>query len=174
LLENTLRLTPDVVILDISLPRLNGIQAAHYIKSKLPSVNLLFLTVTDNPKYFRDALEAGASGYLLKSATKEELLAAVQEVIKGHVYVTPRLGKGIAEQPQRRPKAVVRTEYALTRRQREVLQLIAEGRTAKEISGILNVAVQTVAFHKYQIMNKVGLRTTAQLTRYAIQDGLIV
>jgi DNA-binding NarL/FixJ family response regulator len=173
LLETALRLSPDVIVLDINLPRLNGIDAAYHIKKALPNVNLLFLTIHDNPKYLRNALAAGASGYLLKRSAKEELLAAVQEVIKGHTYVTPDFGEKMVAQLQRRLDSVMRAQFALTKRQREVLQLVAEGRTAKQIADILNVTVQTVAFHKYQIMNKLGLRTTAQLTRYAIQEGLV-
>lgn len=174
LLDTALQLSPDLIVLDTSLPLLNGIDAAYHIKKALPKANVLFLTVHDSPKYLRNALAAGASGYLLKSSPKEELLAAVQEIIKGHVYITPCLGKEIVMPHQRKPKSAAGAQLALTRRQREVLQLVAEGRTAKEIATILSVTVQTVAFHKYKIMNKIGLRTTAQLTRYAIQEGLVI
>jgi DNA-binding NarL/FixJ family response regulator len=173
LVHAALRLNPDVIILDISLRRLNGIDAAYEIKKSLPNTKLLFVTMHDNPRHLRNALAAGASGYVLKKSALEELPIAVKEVTGGKTYVTPGFGKGIVEQHQRRPRGATSPHLVLTKRQREVLQLVAEGRTAKEIAGLLRVTVQTVAFHKYQIMNKLGLRTTAQLTKYAIQEGLI-
>jgi DNA-binding NarL/FixJ family response regulator len=162
-----------VLILDISLPLLNGIDAARHIKKALPEAKVLFLTMHANPAYLHDALTAGASGYVLKTSAKEELPAAVQEVIKGRIYVTPGFGDGIVEQFRRRPRSLTGSQFVLTTRQREILQLVAEGRSAKQIAEMLNVSLQTVAFHKYKIMNKLGLRTTAELTRYAIQERLV-
>jgi DNA-binding NarL/FixJ family response regulator len=173
LVEAALRLRPDVIVLDTSLPLLNGIDAARHIKKALPEAKLLFLTMHANPTYLYDALSAGASGYVLKTSAREELPAAVQEVIRGRIYVTPGFGEEIIEQFQHRPRNLTRSHYVLTTRQREILQLVAEGRTAKQIAEILNVSLQTVAFHKYNIMNKLGLRTTAELTRYAIQERLV-
>jgi DNA-binding NarL/FixJ family response regulator len=174
LLEAAVRLRPDVIILDISLPRLNGIDAAHYIKKVLPSSKMIVLTMHDNPTYLHNALAAGASGYVLKTSAVNDLPTAVQAVTNGCIYVTPGFGQGISEQFQSRPRDLIRSQSVLTKREREVLQLVAEGLTAKEIAYTLNIAIQTVGFHKYQIMNKVGLRTTAELTRYAIQEGLVV
>jgi len=174
LVEAALRLRPDVIILDIGLPQLNGIDAAYHIKKSLPRAKVLFLTMHDSPTYLRKALAVGASGYVLKTSLIRELPAAVQEVINGRTYVTPGFGEGITEQFQRRPGSLIGSQSVLSKRQREVLQLVAEGLTAKQIADILNLAVQTVAYHKYQVMNRLGLRTTAELTRYAIQEGLVV
>jgi DNA-binding NarL/FixJ family response regulator len=173
LVEAALRLRPDVIILDIGLPQLNGIDAAHHIKKAVPGTKMLFLTMHDSPTYLHNALTVGASGYVLKTACIRDLTAALQEVIKGRLYVTSGFGEGIVEHFQRRPPSLIRSQSVLTKRQREVLQLVAEGRTAKQIADILNIAIQTVAFHKYRLMNTLGLRTTAELTKYAIQDGLV-
>jgi DNA-binding NarL/FixJ family response regulator len=135
---------------------------------------MLFLTMHDSPTYLHNALAAGASGYVLKTSGIRDLTAALHEVIKGRIYVTSGFGEGIVEQFQRRPPSLIRSQSVLTKRQREILQLVAEGLTAKQIADILNIAVQTVAFHKYRLMNKLGFRTTAELTRYAIQEGLVV
>jgi DNA-binding NarL/FixJ family response regulator len=172
LVETALRLRPEVVVLDIGMPLLNGIDAARQIKKAVPEIRILFLTMHANPAYLREALAAGASGYLLKTSAAEELAAAVQKVASGETYFTAGLGEGVVERSGNR-HPLSRSQSALTARQREILQLVAEGRTAKQIAGTLNVAVQTVAFHKYKIMNKLGLRTTAELTRYAIEEGLV-
>ena len=174
LVEAALRLRPDVIILDLGLPQLNGIDAAYHIKKALPGAKMLFLTMHDSPTYLHNALAAGASGYVLKTSGIRDLTAALHEVIKGRIYVTSGFGEGIVEQFQRRPPSLIRSQSVLTKRQREILQLVAEGLTAKQIADILNIAVQTVAFHKYRLMNKLGFRTTAELTRYAIQEGLVV
>jgi DNA-binding NarL/FixJ family response regulator len=123
--------------------------------------------------YLRDALAAGASGYLLKTAAREELLNALKDVIRNRIHVNPGFGEEIVDQFERRPRSFTGSSPVLTARQREILQLVAEGRTAKEMADILNVSVQTVAFHKHQIMERLGLRTTAELTKYAIQEGLV-
>ena len=173
LVEAALRLKPEVIVLDIGLPQLNGIDAARLIKKELPETKILFLTMHSNLSYLRDALAAGASGYVLKTSAREELLDAVQDVARNRIHVSPGFGEEIVEQFERHPRSIIGSQSILTARQREILQLVAEGRTAKEISGILNVSLQTVAFHKHQIMNKLGLRTTAELTKYAIQEGLV-
>jgi DNA-binding NarL/FixJ family response regulator len=173
LAEAASRLKPEVIVLDISLPLLNGMDAARQIKKEQPDIKILFLTMHANLAYLRDALAAGASGYLLKTTAREELLGAVQDVIRNRIHVSPGFGEEIVEQFERRPRSFTGSQSVLTARQREILQLVAEGRTAKEIASILNVSLQTVAFHKHQIMNKLGLRTTAELTKYAIQEGLV-
>ena len=174
LVEAALRLKPEVIVLDISLPGLNGIEAARQLRKELPETKMLFLTMHANPAYLKEALAAGASGYVLKTSAREELPDAIQEAIRNRLHVTAGFGEEIVDQFERRPRSFTASQPVLTARQREILQLVAEGRTAKEIAGILNVSVQTVAFHKYQIMNKLGLRTTAELTKYAIQQGLLV
>jgi DNA-binding NarL/FixJ family response regulator len=167
-------LKPEVIVLDISLPLLNGIDAAREIKKELPETKLLFLTMHANLAYLKEALVAGATGYLLKTSAREELLGALQDVVRNRIHVSPGFGTDIVERFERQPRSFTNTQSALlTPRQRQILQLVAEGRSAKEISGTLNVSVQTVAFHKRQIMDKLGLRTTAELTKYAIQEGLV-
>jgi DNA-binding NarL/FixJ family response regulator len=173
LVEAALRLQPEVIVLDIGLPLLNGIDAARLIKKELPETKILFLTKHSNLSYLKDALAVGASGYVLKTSAREELLGAVQDVVRNRIHVSPGFGEEIVEQFERHPHSITGSQSILTARQREILQLVAEGRTAKEMAGILNVSLQTVAFHKHQIMNKLGLRTTAELTKYAIQEGLV-
>jgi DNA-binding NarL/FixJ family response regulator len=174
LVEAASRLEPEVIVLDISLPSLNGIDAARQIKKAQPETKILFLTMHANLAYLKEALVAGATGYLLKTSAREELLGALRDVIRNRIHVSPGFGEEIVDQFERRPRAFTGVQSVLTVRQREILQLVAEGRTAKEIGGILNVSVQTVAFHKHQIMEKLGLRSTAELTKYAIQEGLVV
>jgi DNA-binding NarL/FixJ family response regulator len=173
LVEAASRLKPEVIVLDISLPVLNGIDAARQIKKELPETKILFLTMHANLGYLKDALASGASGYVLKTSAREELLSAVQDVVRNRIHVSPGFGEQIVEQFERRPHSFTGSPSVLTSRQREILQLVAEGRTAKEIASTLNVSLQTVAFHKHQIMNKLGLRTIAELTKYAIQEGLV-
>lgn len=173
LVELALRLRPEVVVLDISMPLLNGIDAARQIKKVLPRTKILFLTMHANPAYLREALSAGASGYLLKTSAAEELATAVERVARGGTYFSAGIGGEVAEGAGARPHDISKVRPELTARQREILQLVAEGRTAKQIAEILSISVKTVAFHKYKIMNKLGLRTTAELTKYAIQEGLV-
>jgi DNA-binding NarL/FixJ family response regulator len=173
LVEAAARLRPEVIVLDISLPLLNGIDAARQIKKEQPEVKILFLTMHANLAYLKAALVAGATGYLLKTSAREELMGALRDVIRNRIHVSPGFGEEIVVQFERRPGSLTVPKPVLTTRQREILQLVAEGRTAKEIAGILNVSLQTVAFHKHQIMEKLGLHTTAELTKYAIQEGLI-
>jgi DNA-binding NarL/FixJ family response regulator len=173
LVEEASRLKPEVVVMDISLPLLNGIDAARQIKKEQPETKILFVTMHANFAYLKDALAAGATGYLLKTSAREELLDALRDVIRNRIHVSAGFGEEIVDQFERRPRSITGSPSVLTARQREILQLVAEGRTAKEIAGILNVSIQTVAFHKHQIMQRLGLRTTAELTKYAIQEGLV-
>lgn len=173
LMEAASRLKPDVIVVDIGLPLLNGIDAARQIKKEQPEAKILFLTMHANPAYLKEALSAGATGYLLKTSAREELIGALRDVIRNRIHVSPGFAEEIVEQFELHPRSFAGSQSVLTSRQREILQLVAEGRTAKEIAGILNVSVQTVAFHKHQIMEKLGLRTTAELTKYAIQEGLV-
>jgi len=171
LVEAALRLKPDLIILDITMPLLNGIDAALQIKKNLPGVKLLFVTMHVNPAYLEAALNAGATGYVLKSAAREELLGAIQTVLNGRIYVTPSLSGDALERfpdPSEAAAAV-----RLSAREREILQLVAEGRAAKEIAHILNISISTVAFHRDNIKRKLGLRTTAELTKHAIEQGLV-
>ena len=173
LMEAASRLKPDVIVVDIGLPLLNGIDAARQIKKEQPEAKILFLTMHANPAYLKEALVAGATGYLLKTSAREELLGALRDVIRNRIHVSAGFGEEIVEQFELHPTSFLGSQSVLTGRQREILQLVAEGRTAKEMARILKVSVQTVAFHKHQIMEKLGLRTTAELTKYAIQEGLV-
>ncbi|MBZ5636172.1 MAG: response regulator transcription factor [Acidobacteriia bacterium] len=165
------RLKPDLIILDITMPLLNGIDAALQIKKSLPDVKLLFVTMHVNPAYLEAALNAGATGYVLKSAAREELLGAIQTVMDGGIYVTPSL----ATEPLERftDPARAAASLHLSTREWETLQLIAEGRAAKEIAHVLNISIKTVAFHRDNIKRKLGLRSTAELTKHAIEQGLV-
>lgn len=162
---------PDVILMDISMPLLNGIDAARKIRRASPRSKMIFVTMHADPDYVREALSAGASGYLLKRSAASELLPAIHAVFKGETYITPVLNKdllGLLTASDQQPKS-----SPLTPRQREVLQLTAEGRAMKEIAFILNVSTKTVEYHKSCICLKLGTRTTAGLTKYAIDNGII-
>lgn len=171
LLEAALRLKPELIVLDITMPLLNGVDAAVQIKRSLPETKLLFVTMHVNPAYLEAALDAGGSGYVLKSAARRELLEAVDSVLKGRVYITPSLSGEDLERFRDPTQAAA--ALRLSTREREVLQLIAEGRAAKEIAYVLNISIRTVAFHRENIKRKLGLQTTSELTKHAIEQGLI-
>lgn len=171
LLEAALRLKPELIVLDITMPLLNGIDAAVQIKKSLPETKLLFVTMHVNPAYLEAALDAGGTGYVLKSAAGRELLEAVDSVLEGRIYITPSLSGEYLER-FRDPTRAAAT-LRLSTREREVLQLIAEGRAAKEIAFRLNISVRTAEFHRDNIKKKLGLRTTAELTKHAIEQKLI-
>jgi DNA-binding NarL/FixJ family response regulator len=173
LLEAAPRLKPDVIVLDISMPLLNGLEAARQLKSKMPTVKLIFLTMNEDPDVAVHAMELGASGYLLKSSAASEMFQAIQAVLKGKSYITPRISRGMQEAFIRNPPNK-KHEKTFTPRQREVVQLLAEGRSMKEAADILNVASRTVAFHKYRVMEEWGLKTTADLIRFAIKSRIVV
>ncbi len=172
LIEATLRLKPDLVVLDVSMPILNGIDAAREIKKALPSTKLVFLTMHTNAIYLRKALEAGASGYVLKSGAAEELLTCIEEARKGNVYVTPDFGQDVMESIRGWDEGRAGSP-ALTDRQRHILQLLAEGKQNKEIAEIAHISVRTVEFHRSRLMARLGAHSVAELTRFAIQEGLI-
>lgn len=173
LVEAARRLAPDAVVLDVSMPILNGIDAAREIKRTFPTIKLVFLSMYSNAIYLRKALEAGASAYVLKSGASEELLTALKAAMKGDSYVSPGFGHDVIASLQRGPEETARAPVELTSRQRQILQLIAEGKQNKEISEILRVSVKTVEFHRSRLMTKLGAHTVAELTRFAIQEGLI-
>ena len=168
LVEAALRLKPDLIVLDISMPHLSGINAARRIKTSLPGIKLLFFTMHSSPAYVRAAFETGGTGYVLKSAVLEELLVAVPSVLRGRIHVSPGLSTEHLERFQH-PAATSR----LSKRERETLKLIAEGRTAEEIGRVMNISIRTVAFHQRNIKKKLGLGTTAELTKHAIDQGLV-
>ncbi len=168
LLAQAEALKPDVVLVDISMPGLNGLDAAKRMLQRLPQTKVIFVTMHNNDAYVQEALKAGASGYVLKSSAASELALAIKTVVNGGVYIAPNVQHA---QPAEGGVAV-RDEIGLTPRQREVLRLIASGATAKEVATALNISVRTAEFHKVSIMQKLGIRTTAQLTRFAIEHGL--
>ena len=172
LLAAAQKLKPDIVLLDISMPLLNGIDAAHQLSKLLPSTKLIFVTMHADADYVTEAFRAGASGYLLKRGAASELLTAIREVQKGNQYISPLIARD-ALSAWMSPAFGNKHSNDLTNRQREVLQLVAEGRARKEIAAILNISVKTVEFHKATLMRALRLETTADFTRYAIEHGMI-
>ena len=167
-------LRPDLVLLDISMPLLNGIEAARQVRSAAPKSKLVFITQKADREYVETALRVGASGYLLKQSLVSELVPALRDVLAGRFYVTPSLRHGISDALFHSPKNPGKLfESELTPRQREVLQLVAEGKANKEIAAILHVSIKTVDFHKARITEGLGLRSTAELTRYAMEHGIV-
>jgi DNA-binding NarL/FixJ family response regulator len=176
LVEQAELLRPDLVLLDVSMPELNGIEAARRISRLLPNCTLVFVTQQLKPEYVRAALDAGAVAYVAKQSAGSELREALRLALTGRFYVTPLIA---SREPTATPVRGWKNNPAslfgarLTPRQRDVLQLIAEGKTAKEISAALNISVKTVEFHRNSLMNELGVRTTAELTRYAITQGIV-
>jgi DNA-binding NarL/FixJ family response regulator len=166
--ENALRTNPDVIVADISMPILNGIEAVRQIRKKGLKSKVIFLSMHADIEFAAEALAVGASGYVIKSSAAEELSHAIREALRNRTYITPRVVRdkeSVKQQP--------RQGMPLTAREREVLQLVAEGRTINGIAAILKVAGRTVVFHKTNIMDKLNLRTTADLTQYAVRHGMI-
>ena len=173
LLRMAQELQPDIVTLDISMPQLNGVDAARKLKKILPQTKVIFVTMHADPAYVNEAFKAGASGYLLKRSAGSELLQAIQSVMDGQCYVTPLVAKGLVQSVVTGGRPAIQKEKSLTSRQREVLQLVAEGMTVKEIASALSLSPKTVEFHKSQIMTELDLHTTAELTKYALVHGLL-
>lgn len=172
LLEAAAALRPDVVVLDISMPRLNGIDAARQLLRDQPDVKVIFLTVNEDPDLAAEAFRVGAVGYLLKNSAGSELLQAISEASQGRTYVTPLVARGMIDSMLHNPDVDTQKE-TVSPRQREVLQLLAEGRTMKEVAQILNITPRTVAFHKYAMMKQLGVESNAELLQFAIRQHLI-
>lgn len=172
LLERTKELKPDLVIMDIGMPQLNGLDAGEQLKQLLPSCKIVYLTMNMAPDVAAEAFRRGASGYVVKSSTAEELIIAVRRALRSESYLSPSITKDTVEFLLRSGQSLAE-EKRLTRRQNEILQLLAEGMSMKEIAGILNVKPGTVAFHKYNLMQSLGLKTNAGLLQYAIKHHLI-
>lgn len=168
------QLKPDVIVLDISMPILNGLDAARQIKKSLPDVKLIFLTMHSSPTYANEAIKVGASGYLLKQSAASELQQAIEAVLGGQTYLTPSITKPVLDRMLRPDKTEIRKSMTdLTPRQREVLQLVGEGKSTKDIAALLNVSVKTVEFHKTRVMEQLDLHSTPALIRFAIAEGLV-
>ncbi len=172
LLEAAAKLQPDIIVLDIAMPRLNGLDAARYLKRTMPKIKLIFMTMNEDPDLVGEAFRAGASGFLLKQAAAFELMDAIEKVLAGGSYVTPSAADGQANIFLREPKA---RDHAAepTPRQREVIQLLAEGRSMKEVASVLQITKRTVAAHKYAVMDLLQLKTNADLVQYAIRRRII-
>ena len=171
LVDAVQRLKPDVVVVDIAMPLLNGLDAGRQIKKLRPTTKLVFLTMNEDADLAAEAFRAGASAYLLKRSAVSELLLAIREVMKGQSYATPLVTEGMVESFMN--KAGQTAEHELTPRQREVLQLLAEGYSMKQVAAQLNVTPRTVAFHKYRMMEQLKIRSSAELIQYAMRQHLV-
>jgi DNA-binding NarL/FixJ family response regulator len=173
LLESAPQLNPDVIVADIGMPLMNGLEAGLRLKELMPTMKLIFLTMNEDPDLAVEAMRCGASGYLLKSSAVEEMLCAIQLALKGKTYVTPQIRRGMQKSFIKNPGAKGQAKV-LTPRQREVVQLLAEGKSMKEVADILKVTPRTVAFHKYRVMEELNIRTTAELIQFAIKSKILV
>ncbi|MHC4266503.1 MAG: response regulator [Planctomycetota bacterium] len=173
LLESAQKLHPDVVVVDISMPLLNGIDAVKQLKKKDPNIKVVFLTMHNDAMYAKEAFDAGASGFVLKHSAPSELITAIHEALNGNTYISPTITEELMHLYKDKTNVEDDVFGKLTQRQREVLQLLAEGKSAKEIAKILHVSTRTAEFHKYNMMEQLGLKTTAELIHFAIKHGII-
>jgi DNA-binding NarL/FixJ family response regulator len=172
LLKAAAGLKPDLVLVDVGMPLLNGLDAARELRKLMPAVKVIFLTMNSDPELAGEALRMGASGYLLKNSEGEELLRAVRDALRGTSYLSPQISRSMEHIFIRDPKLLSR-QRQLSGRQREVLQMLAEGRSMKEIAYALDISLRTVRFHKYRIMEDLGITTNAELVQYAIKHSII-
>ena len=163
-------LKPDVIVLDITMPLLNGLEAGRQIKQRSRDIKLVFVTMNEDPDLAAEAFRSGASAYLLKRSAASELATAIREVMQGRSYITPLITKGVVGSLMQVEQKLA---PELTPRQREVLQLLAEGRSMKEVAGLLNLTPRTVAFHKYRIMEQLKLKSNAELVQYAVKHHIV-
>jgi DNA-binding NarL/FixJ family response regulator len=172
LLEAAAKLSPDIVVLDIAMPRLNGLDAGRQLKAKMPRVKLIFMTMHEDPYLVGEAFRAGGSAFLLKEAAASELIDALEQVLKGGSFVTPSAEEGLTKISLRDPKNRLHIPEP-SPRQREVIQLLAEGCSMKEVADALRITTRTVAGHKYAVMDLLQIKTNAELVQYAIKHGII-
>jgi DNA-binding NarL/FixJ family response regulator len=173
LVSATQHLRPDVIVVDISMPLLNGIEAVRQIKKFDKQVKVIFLTMHPDVTYAIRAIEAGAAGYVLKHSASSELLTAIHEAMKGRTYVTPMIAGELLQAYNEGTYRQAEGEPQLTQRQREILQLLVEGNSAKEVATLLNISPRTVEFHKYSMMAKLKLKSLSALIQYAIKHGFV-
>jgi len=173
LLETAPKIKPDVIVVDIGMPLMNGLEAGVRLRELMPTAKVIFLTMNEDPDLAVEAMRCGASGYLLKSSAASELTHAIQKALKGQTYVTPQIARGMQKAFIKNPQATMHAKN-LTPRQREVVQLLAEGRSMKEVASVLNVTPRTVAFHKYRVMEELNLKTSADLIQFAIKSRILV
>jgi DNA-binding NarL/FixJ family response regulator len=175
LLEEAQRLKPDIAVLDVGMPELNGIETANRLMKILPSTKIVFVTQQLAPAYLHAAFAAGAKAYVAKQSASNELISAIHMALEDRFYVTPHAGTEAARltslNPKQNPAEMFGTK--LTPRQREVLQLVAEGKSTKQISASLGISPKTVEFHRNSLMDELGLRSIAELTRFAVSQGIV-
>jgi DNA-binding NarL/FixJ family response regulator len=167
------KLQPDVIVAEISMPYLNGLEAMAVLKKERPDVKVVFLTMHQEPAYARRALEGGAAGFVLKHSTPAELVMAIQAALKGQTFITPALADSVLRRARHEPRDARDAVRSLTPRKREILQLLAEGNSAKQVAAKLAISSRTVEFHKYQIMESHGLHSNADLIHFAIKYGIV-
>ncbi len=173
LVASATALKPDVIVVDVAMPLLNGMDAFRQLKPKMPGVKFVFLTMNEDPELAVEAMKSGASAYVSKKSAASELLQAMRAALRGKSYITPQIARGMQECFIRNPQGNSHLK-SLTARQREVVQLLAEGKSMKEAAGVLRVTPRTVAFHKYRIMQDLGLKTSADLIQFAIRSRIVV
>ncbi len=173
LIEAAKRLRPDVIIADITMPRLNGIEALIQLRAELPDVRVVFLTMHRDAAYARRAVAAGAMGFVLKHSAVNELLFALHAALEGRTFITPALTADVLRAMEKDPTGVADPVSAITPRQREILHLLAQGKSAKQIAATLDISARTVEFHKYTLMESVGAKNTAELIHFAIRHGIV-
>jgi DNA-binding NarL/FixJ family response regulator len=166
-------LRPDVVVVDVAMPILNGLDAGQQVKEMLPTVKLVYLTMNPDVEVAAEAFRRGASGYLLKTCAAAEMVLAVREVLRGKSYVAAALPRDTVNFLRKQDKKMIYENERLTQRQREVLQLLAEGKVMKEVSSILNMSTRTVAYHKYRMMEVLGAKSGAELVKYAVRNHVV-
>jgi DNA-binding NarL/FixJ family response regulator len=172
LVKEALRLDPDVIIADISMPSLNGIDALRRIQKSGKNPRVIFLTMHDDALYAKEVLDAGAFGFVLKHSASSELVTAIREAVKGNIHISASISQELLKL-YKEDKDRGEGDAEISLRQREVLQLLAEGKTAKEIAYLLNITSRTVEFHKYTIMQRLNIKTTAELVRYAVKNRIV-
>jgi DNA-binding NarL/FixJ family response regulator len=173
LVDQAATLHPDVIVADISMPQLNGIEAARQIKKADKNIKIVFLTMHPDAIYAANAFEAGASGFVLKHSAPSELITAIHEAMKGRTYVTPLIAGDLIRTYQGGSPPEKDLFKKISPRQREILQLLAEGKSAKEIASILDISTRTVEFHKYKMMEQLNIKTSSELVQYAMKHGII-
>ena len=173
LLETAKEINPDVIVVDIGMPLMNGLEAGLRLKEQMPAVKLIFLTMNEDAALAVEAMRSGASGFLLKSCAATELIRAIQMAMKGKSYISPQIARGMEKAFINNPRPRQRAKV-LTPRQREVVLLLAEGKSMKQVASVLNVTPRTVAFHKYRVMQELNLETTADLIQFAIKSRILI
>jgi DNA-binding NarL/FixJ family response regulator len=172
LVAEAMRLNPDVVVTDISMPGLNGMDAARQIRKNDERVKIVFLTMHSEVSYAAGAFDAGASGFVLKHSAPQELITAIREAMQGRTYVTPMIAGDLIRSYQKGTLQHKELKVGLSPRQREVLQLLAEGKSTKEVAAVLNISPRTAEFHKYRMMEQLKIKTSAELIQYALRHGI--